>query len=286
MSANMFGILGHQSTRHRLLRWVSEGRLPQTNLFYGPVGAGKSLVAREVAAALLCQKSDAAPCAVCDSCLRMEQGSHPDFFATGPSKKTVKGAASETLAETAGFGVNDSVRRESIDAIRKNMSRFPLHGKFQVAVIHEAHQMTESAANSLLKILEEPRPHQIFILVTSRLHQMLITIRSRSAKTYFPALRALDAQVLDLPVNVAELTECVLTPTTFANAVDLAKKLASNDVDVPLLFQIIRDRIASAVRSGSLHQAAALKALQQISDADFQLTRRIRKEFVLENLFM
>lgn len=282
----MFNIIGQEKIRQDLIHRVRQKCLPQTNLFYGAVGVGKALVAREVAAAVLCENQRLAPCGDCSSCQQMLDGIHPDFVEVRPGKPISKSAASSaTDAETSSSGAAETLRRESIDAMKQSMSRFPLLGQYQVAVIVDAHLMSDAAANTLLKILEEPRPHQIFILVTSRLHQILLTIRSRSAKRYFPPVAAANASV-EISVDVAAVAGKILTRGSFADAVEMAKKITTDEIDMRLLFQYLRCHILQQVKDRRVESAPAIVALRRIQDAEFHMERRVRKEFVLENLFV
>lgn len=169
-------IIGHQIIRSHLADLISKKRFPQTSIFYGPEGVGKKLVACEVAGKLLTPPSPP------------YQGGafiHPDFFLVEPTPpKSV--STSENKKST--LRSNWTIKIEQLSELKAKLMHHPLQSAFQVIIIDEAEKMTVSAANTLLKTIEEPRATQVFILVTSRLGQVLPTLRSRSVKFHFTDL--------------------------------------------------------------------------------------------------
>lgn len=159
-------ILGHSEQIGRLRKLVAENRLPHAVLFSGPDGIGKHMVARTLAASLLCEGG--APCGTCPQCKAFLGNVHPDFWEVipeGNAKKTIK-----------------------IDAIRKMesiLNRVPAQADKRIAIIDAADTMNESAANSLLKTLEEPPENTFIILVSSKPSSLLDTIRSRCMNMSF-----------------------------------------------------------------------------------------------------
>ena len=150
-------------------------------LFAGQRGCGKTSTARIFAAAVNCARLPefqqdprkvAVPCLLCDSCLAMSKGQHPDFIEID--------AASHT-------GV-DNVRN-IIDA----SSFLPLLGSKKIYLIDEAHMLSKAAFNAFLKILEEPPMSVIFILATTDMHKILETVKSRCFQIFFDAV---DVQVI------------------------------------------------------------------------------------------
>ena len=152
-------------------------RLPHALLLRGREGIGKLAFAEAVARALLCEKPQAGgrACSQCAACAWMEQGSHPDFrrlepeilsepreSEDGPEKKPSLEIRIEQVREIAGFIAMTTHR-----------------GGAKVVLIHPAEALNVSAANALLKSLEEPPPRTYFLLVAHRWHQLLPTIRSR-----------------------------------------------------------------------------------------------------------
>jgi DNA polymerase III subunit gamma/tau len=145
-------------------------------LFAGQRGCGKTSTARIFAAAVNCRALDAfqanpkkstVPCLVCDSCIAMKEGNHPDFIEID--------AASHT-------GV------DNIRGIIESSSLLPLMGRKRVYLIDEAHMLSKAAFNAALKILEEPPATALFILATTNPHKIIDTVRSRCFQLFFTAL--------------------------------------------------------------------------------------------------
>jgi len=147
---------------------IETGKVAQAYLFYGPRGVGKTTMARLLAKAINCEKrkeKESEPCNNCSSCQEITDGRSLDMIEID--------AASHT-------GV-DNVRENII-----NNARFsPSKGKYKVFIIDEVHMLSLSAFNALLKILEEPPRHVIFILATTEIHKVPTTIISRCQRFDF-----------------------------------------------------------------------------------------------------
>ncbi|HKY14032.1 MAG TPA: DNA polymerase III subunit gamma/tau, partial [Microthrixaceae bacterium] len=138
-------------------------------LFSGPRGTGKTTTARILAKALNCTNlTDGEPCGVCDSCIAMESGSSYDLFELD--------AASNNRVETM---------RELVSSAAVGSP-----GRRKVYILDEVHMLSAGAANTLLKTLEEPPDHVVFILATTDPHKVLPTIRSRTQHFEFSLLSA------------------------------------------------------------------------------------------------
>lgn len=303
----MSTLIGHEVIRKRLIERVRMGTLSQTNLFYGTPGIGKRMAACEIAQAIFCEKPEEAPCRVCDACVQMARGTHPDFYQVGIVQAGEEGGT-----------VSDTVRRENIDNMKKGMSRKPMQGNYQVAIIDEAHKLSAAAANTLLKMLEEPREHQIFFLITSRLHHVLMTIRSRAEKIYFTLnepekisrivnaitdsgenhanletfARAFAgspgkiAKVMPWDVDWDQYVRDLISGATLTKAVNLAAEIVEKEWDIELFLQMLSQSVFDNYRDGAVSRDAAVSAWERLSEASFRIERRVRKEFVLEKLFM
>ncbi|MDR7866099.1 MAG: DNA polymerase III subunit delta' [Sporomusaceae bacterium] len=151
-------IAGHGEVTAMLRNMLSSGRMPHALLFVGPAGIGKMLVARTLAAAILCG-AGAEPCGECPSCRLVAQGAHPDLVVLA--------------AEGA------SLKIDQIRALQHEAALAPYYGAGRVFLIEEAERLTVQAANSLLKILEEPPAGSVFILTAASQHAMLPTVVSR-----------------------------------------------------------------------------------------------------------
>ncbi len=165
-----FGELKGQDHVVRALRdAVAHGRAGQAYLFSGPRGTGKTTSARILAKALNCEQVvDGEPCCECDSCLAVEQGTSYDVHEL------------------------DAASNNGVDAIRDLVERASLGnpGRHKVYILDEVHMLSKAAEAALLKTLEEPPPHVVFVLATTDPHKMSDTIRSRTQHLQFHLLPA------------------------------------------------------------------------------------------------
>ncbi len=159
MAAGWKDIAGHEGVTAMLRNMLSSGRMPHALLFVGPAGIGKMLAARTLAAAILCGGGRDEACGECQSCRLLAQGSHPD------------------LVELAADG--SSLKIDQIRALQHEAALAPYYGSDRVFLIEEAERLTVQAANSLLKILEEPPEGSVFILTAASQHALLPTVVSR-----------------------------------------------------------------------------------------------------------
>ena len=187
-------VLGQEHVTRALLHAVRDGKVAHAYLFSGPRGTGKTSTARILAMALNCEDPvDGEPDGTCPSCVAIRQGSSLDV---------------QEL---------DSATNRGIDEMRDLLSRVALGtpGRWKVYIIDEVHQMTSAAASALLKTLEDPPGHVIFVLATTDPQKVLPTIRSRTQHFEF---RLLGADVLtSLVRDVADRAALDVTP----DAVDL-----------------------------------------------------------------
>jgi len=162
-------VIGQEHVVQTLSNSIKGGNIGHAYLFSGPRGSGKTTIARIFAKAVNCEdKSSFEPCNKCGSCLEIMQGNSIDLIEID--------AASHT-------GVDDV--RQLIEGIKFS----PVKSKYKIFIIDECHQLSKSASNALLKTLEEPPAHAIFILATTESHKMLATILSRCQKFDFKRLQ-------------------------------------------------------------------------------------------------
>jgi DNA polymerase-3 subunit delta' len=181
---------GQKRAAARLQGLLSTGRIPSALLFHGLEGVGKTLMAHEFAQALLCRgrEGDAPACGLCSDCQAVERRLHPDVKAVNASYQ-----ASLREEEAA---KQRSLRVETIRHLRGDMELHSLLGGWKVAVIEEAHTLEIEAANALLKILEEPPPRTLWILVAAQRDRLPKTVLSRCFSVPFAPLAQKDVAAL------------------------------------------------------------------------------------------
>ncbi|MEK7080396.1 MAG: DNA polymerase III subunit gamma/tau [Patescibacteria group bacterium] len=162
-------VVGQEHVVQTLTNSISGKNISHAYLFSGPRGSGKTTIARLFAKAINCQdQSFFEPCNKCSSCLEIMGAKSMDLIEID--------AASHT-------GVDDI--RELIEGIKFA----PIKSKYKIFIIDECHQLSKSAANALLKTLEEPPSHAVFLLATTEAHKMIPTITSRCQRFDFKRLK-------------------------------------------------------------------------------------------------
>ena len=152
-------VIGQPHVVQTLVNSITTKRIAQAYLFSGTRGVGKTTVARILAKALNCERGQTGtPCGTCSNCLEIAQGTSVDVM-------EIDGASNTSV---------DDVRE-----IRENVKFAAFRGKYRVYIIDEVHMLSNSAFNALLKTLEEPPPHVVFIFATTEVHKIPATILSR-----------------------------------------------------------------------------------------------------------
>src|SRR4030042_2424605 len=159
-------VIGQDHVRDPLLAALKSGKITHAYLFTGPRGTGKTSVARILAKAVNCVSDPiiGEPCNKCPSCNAITNGSHLDLL--------------EIDAES-------NMGSDEIRDLREKIKLSPAQSKYKVYIIDEAHMLTNEAFNALLKTLEEPPEHAIFILATTEPQKIPATIASRSTRFDF-----------------------------------------------------------------------------------------------------
>src|SRR5687767_13551183 len=154
-------VIGQQAVTRTLGNALTSGRLAQAFVFAGPRGVGKTTTARILARALCCDHGPTAdPCGVCDACVEIAEGRDIDVIEID--------AATHTQVE--------NIR----EVIISGLSIAPVRNRYKVFIIDEVHQLSSHSFNALLKSIEEPPPHVVFMMATTELDKIPETVRSRS----------------------------------------------------------------------------------------------------------
>jgi len=166
-------IKGHDAVVQLFARAIERGRLAHAYLFAGPAGIGKRLFAGELAKALLCETNPPEKLQACDrcaACIQVAAGTHPDFFAVGRPEESLE------------------VPIELVRELCRTFALKPARGHGKVAILDDADDLNDAAANCFLKTLEEPPPHSLLILIGSSVERQLSTIVSRCQAVRFAPL--------------------------------------------------------------------------------------------------
>lgn len=154
-------VFGHALAKRIFQSHLASGEVAGAYLLIGPEGIGKRRLAIEMAKALNCVSSQARPCDRCPFCMQLARGVHPDLHLLIPG------------------GASDQIKIDEVRQLLGRVALRPFSARTQVAIIDGAQRLTEEAANSLLKTLEEPSASTRFFLTTARLSDCLPTIVSR-----------------------------------------------------------------------------------------------------------
>lgn len=262
-SASFADVVGQEAIVQTLQNAVHSGAVSHAYLFTGPRGTGKTSVARLLAKAATCMSDgDTKPCGTCASCQAVSSGSHLDII---------------EIDAASNRGIDDA------RAIREKITIAPSLSPRKVYIIDEAHMLTNEAFNALLKTLEEPPAHALFILATTEAHKLPETIVSRTQRFSFKPIAMTDLQSRLQLIATAENIE--ITPEAiellarggrggFRDAISLLDQVAGSTVR-PLDAAAIRrllgwgdlelvERITQAVAAAQPQEA--LSALQELVD--------------------
>jgi DNA polymerase-3 subunit gamma/tau len=192
-------VLGQDHVVQTLKNAIQQRRLAHAYLFVGPRGTGKTSTARILAKGLNCVKGPTpTPCGVCDSCREIALGISLDVL-------EIDGASNNSV---------DQVRE-----LRDNVRFAPIKGRYKVYIIDEVHMLTQQAFNALLKTLEEPPQHVIFVFATTEPHKVLPTILSRCQRF---DLHRIPPRVIAQHLNFIATQEGVTLSPAASNAIAIA----------------------------------------------------------------
>lgn|GEM_PF-1407155 len=282
MSSAIDRIKGQFLVRRILQGILKTGRLATAYLFAGPEHTGKKFAGFQFGKAINCERGG---CEECQTCIQIEKGIHPDvrLITLEPDKKEIS--------------------IELMRDVQKEAFLKPCLARFKVYIIEEAHTLSEEASNSLLKILEEPPEHTIFILTTSSPQGIFPTVASRCQKVRFVGTTTEDSE--DLAKRENEILQ-FMGPEgieSFRNLRDMAG--SRNDSikiidafliwyrDVLLLKEGAADGIFLKQMRENLQECAnkycaefLIQMLKRILDARYQLANYVNPVLVMESLLV
>jgi DNA polymerase-3 subunit gamma/tau len=243
-------VVGQEAIVRTLKNAISSGQVRQAYLFAGPRGTGKTSLARILAKGLNCvQGPTPNPDKVCNACVTIANGTSLDVVEMD--------AASQR-------GIDD------IREIRERVVLQPAEGRYKVYILDEAHQLTDAAWNALLKLIEEPPPHLVFVFCTTDLSKVLPTVRSRCqtfvfARPRLPELvrylrRVADGEGIQVPDQALALVARGARGS-FRDAVSTLDQLASateKDISVQAVLQLL----------GAVEEEALFRLCDLVVDRD------------------
>ncbi|MEW5802323.1 MAG: DNA polymerase III subunit gamma/tau [bacterium] len=261
-------VVGQQHITQTLKNSISSGRIAHSFLFTGPRGVGKTTTARILAKSLNCQHTKGAePCNTCSVCQEITQGSFVDVL-------EIDGAS------------NNSV--DDIRDLRDKIRYVPTAGRYKIYIVDEVHMLSAAAFNALLKTLEEPPGHAIFIFATTEPHKIPATILSRCQRFDFKRLQP--KQIADALLDIARAQGWDIAPSVLsliARAADGSMRDAQSILDqvmsssegevrydeVLYLLGLVRKEQIQAIWEAIFHRKpeVALSGLAEVLDRGYDL---------------
>jgi DNA polymerase-3 subunit gamma/tau len=244
-------VVGQQAVTRTLRNALSSGRLAHAFVFAGPRGVGKTTSARILARALNCQKGPTPdPCGVCDACVEIAEGRDLDVLEID--------AATHTQV--------DNVR----EVIISGLSIAPARDRYKIFIIDEVHQLSNSSFNALLKSIEEPPPHVVFMMATTELDKIPETVLSRAQVYEFRTISSkMIAEQLRRIVDAERIDAADAALQLIARDADGSMRDAQSKLDQVLAFTgptITSDDVGTVL--GLVGRDLLLDTIQAVADED------------------
>ena len=243
-------LVGQKQTAKALMNALESQRLHHAYLFTGTRGVGKTTIARILSKSLNCDKGiTSQPCGVCSSCTEIDQGNFVDLMEID--------AASKTKVEDT---------RELLD----NVQYRPTRGRYKVYLIDEVHMLSGHSFNALLKTLEEPPPHVIFLLATTDPQKLTVTVLSRCLQFHLKRMEQDDiVSHLSMILNAENITFEPTALTPIAKGADGSMRDALSLLDQAIAFSGEHLKASSVLEMlGSIDQSYCFKLLDAVQAND------------------
>ena len=299
-------IIGQEATKQQLRQTVREGRIPHAQLFAGISGIGKLQLALAYAQYLNCpHRSETDSCGTCPTCLQFEHLQHPDLHFVFPIVKTDAADTCDGFLEpwreiiltnryfdlddwhkALGVETKQSMiyEKESGEILRK-LSLKPYGDGYKVMIIWQPEKMNASSANKLLKILEEPSPKTIFLLVSEHPEDLLSTIQSRVQTIRVPQLenRTIVAALMERGMDATKAADIArIANGSYLAALKKADASEENQQELRDFIALFRDAYTVGVLKDPQKKFDSLKRLRQwsLDMADSKVGREKQKHFL------
>ena len=299
-------IIGQEATKHQLRQAVREGRIPHAQLFTGISGIGKLQLALAYAQYVNCpHRTEEDSCGTCPTCLQFQHLQHPDLHFVFPIVKTDAGDTCDDFLEPwrqivrdkRYFDLNDwhealgvetkqsmIYEKESGEILRK-LSLKAYGDGYKVMIIWQPEKMNADCANKLLKILEEPAPKTLFLMVSEHPEQLLSTIQSRVQTIRVPRLETdeiagvLRTQGID-PTKAQDIAR--IANGSYLAALKKLDETEANKQELRDFIALFRDAYTVGVLSDPEKKYESLKRLRQwsLDMADSKVGRERQKHFL------
>jgi len=260
--------------KNHFAKSLKNNRLAHAYLFYGPEGCGKEAFAIELSKAINCLNESRRPCYECSVCMKVTHFNHPDIKYIFPLAKDIK---SEEIRKQLDLKVQNPFSRlenikqaniliEQIKELKNESIYLPYEARKKVYIISDADKMTREAANSFLKLLEEPPDDLMIILTTTSQNAIPLTIRSRCHIIHFPVLSFEEARSI---VNKYQVMDDSLEKVIRVNEFNLKKIFDSFNEDIEKKTKQVYEYLRSLASGDALRLKNSVDQITQSRDRNY-----------------